>query len=398
VISGDKAERDAAHFSLVLGGPLYQMFRRAHLTGSALDLVRRRIIVIAGIAWVPLLVLSLVAGQAWGGGIQIPFLRDAEAHVRFLVALPLLIVAELVVHLRMRPVVQEFLDRGLVPDDARGRFDDAINSAIRLRNSVGAEVLLIAFVYIVGVGVFWRTQVALDLTTWYGVPVDGRLQPSPAGWWLGLVSLPFFQFLLLRWYWRIIIWTRFLWQVSRIKLQIIPAHPDRAGGMGFLSTLSYAFGPLLVAQGCLLAGLAADRILFAGAKLPEFRPEIVALVALMVFAVLVPTLVFSPQLANARRVGLREYGELAQRYVREFDQKWLRGGAPKDEAFVGSADVQSLADLGNSYEMVTQMRSVPFTLRTALQLAVFTLLPLLPLTLTMFSVDELVQRLLKIVF
>jgi hypothetical protein len=118
----------------------------------------------------------------------------------------------------------------------------------------------------------------------------------------------------------------------------------------------------------------------------------------MVFAVLAPTLVFSPQLANARRVGLREYGELAQRYVREFDQKWLRGGAPKDEAFVGSADVQSLADLGNSYEMVTQMRSVPFTLRTALQLAVFTLLPLLPLTLTMFSVDELVQRLLKIVF
>ena len=374
------------------------MFRRAHLSGSALDLVRRRVVVIAGLAWVPLMVLSLAAGQAWGGGIQIPFLRDVEAHVRFLVALPLLIVAELVVHMRMRPVVQEFLDRGLVPDDARGRFDDAIQSALRLRNSVAAEVLLIALVYIVGVGMFWRTQVALDLTTWYGTPVDGRLQPSPAGWWMGLVSLPFFQFLLLRWYWRIIIWTRFLWQVSRIKLHILPAHPDRAGGLGFLATLSYAFGPLLVAQGALLAGLAADRILFAGAKLPEFRPEIVALVSLMVFAVLAPTLVFSPQLANARRTGLREYGELAQRYVREFDHKWLRGGAPKDEAFVGSADVQSLADLGNSYEMVTQMRSVPFTFRTALQLALFTMLPLLPLTLTMFSVDELVQRLLKIVF
>jgi hypothetical protein len=390
--------RDAADFSLVLGGPLYQLLRKAHLTENALDLMRRRIVVISLLAWLPLLFLSLAAGQAWGGGIEVPFLWDVELHVRFLVALPLLIVAELVVHRRMRPVVQQFVDRGLIPHDARERFDAAIRSAMRLRNSLTAELLMIAFVYIVGVGILWRTQVALDVTTWYGVPGNGRLQPSPAGWWLGLVSLPFFQFLLIRWYWRIIIWGRFLWQVSRIPLALVPTHPDRAGGLGFLATLSYAFGPLLVAQGALLAGLAADRIFFAGAKLQDFRPEIVALVAVMVFAVLAPTLVFAPQLANLRRTGLREYGTLAQRYVREFDHKWLRGGSPADEPFVGSADVQSLADLGNSYDLVTRMRLVPFTIQTALELAAFTLLPLLPLTLTIFSVDELVQRLLKIVF
>ncbi len=118
----------------------------------------------------------------------------------------------------------------------------------------------------------------------------------------------------------------------------------------------------------------------------------------MVFAVLGPLLVFSPQLAAAKRAGLREYGTLAQRYVREFDQKWLRGGAPADEPLIGSADIQSLADLGNSFEVVKGMRLVPFTLRTVLQLAVVTLLPVAPLLLTMFSLEELLERLLKVVF
>ena len=92
-------------FSLVLGGPLFQLFRRLHLTGNALELVRRRIAVLALVAWVPLLVLSIIDGKAAGSAVKVPFLYDIDVHVRFLVALPLLIVAELIVHQRMRAVV-----------------------------------------------------------------------------------------------------------------------------------------------------------------------------------------------------------------------------------------------------------------------------------------------------
>jgi len=109
-------------------------------------------------------------------------------------------------------------------------------------------------------------------------------------------------------------------------------------------------------------------------------------------------LVFIPVLANAKRVGLREYGSLAQRYVQGFDEKWLRGGAPAGESFVGSGDIQSLADLNNSFEVVRGMRSLPITKEAVLRLAVFTLLPLLPLLLTMLSLEELLGRLLKVVF
>ena len=269
---------------------------------------------------------------------------------------------------------------------------------MRLRNSIAAEVLLIALVYGVGVLVVWRTQIALDAATWYRVAADGGWQRSLAGWWLGCVSVPIFQFILLRWYFRLFVWARFLWQVSRIELQLMPTHPDRCGGLGFLALASQAFAPVLVAQGLLLAGMIATQIFYAGAALPQFKVELIGLVAMMVFAILGPMLVFSRQLEAAKRTGLRDYGTLAQRYVREFDQKWLRGGAPDDEPLIGSADIQSLADLGNSFEVVKGMRFAPFTMRTVLQLAVATLLPVAPLLLTMISLEELLGRLLKAVF
>ena len=149
-------------FSLVLGGPLYQLFRRVHLSGNTLELVRRRVIAGVLLAWVPLLVLSALEGKLLGVTAAVPFLLDMEVHVRFLVALPLLISAELVVHQRMRLVVKQFLERKVIPEGDRTRFDAAIAAAFRLRNSLLAEVLLIAFVYGLGVLVFWRLYTALN--------------------------------------------------------------------------------------------------------------------------------------------------------------------------------------------------------------------------------------------
>jgi hypothetical protein len=142
----------------------------------------------------------------------------------------------------------------------------------------------------------------------------------------------------------------------------------------------------------------ANRIFFEGASLPDFKAELVVIVAFLLLLVLGPLLLFSSHLSAARRIGLREYGTLAQRYVREFDEKWLRGGAPAGEPLVGSADIQSLADLGNSFELVRSMRVVPITRDAVVQLAVITLLPVAPLLLTMISLEELLKRLLQVIF
>ncbi|PYM27237.1 MAG: hypothetical protein DME11_08985 [Candidatus Rokuibacteriota bacterium] len=395
--SGDPPARDPDDFSVVLGGPLYQLIRRAHLAGDALQLWRRRIVVIALVAWLPLLILSMLEKRAWGDAVAVPFLLDIEVHVRFLLTLPLLIVAELVVHQRMRPLVREFLERGLLPDASRARFDAAVAAAQRLRNSAVAEGLLIALVYVVGLLV-WPHYGELNVATWYAVPARGGRELSPAGWWFVYVSLPLFQFILLRWYFRLFVWIRFLAQVARCTLSLVPTHPDRVAGLGFLSGSVVAFAPLLAAHGTLLTGVIANRIFFQGAALLEFKVELVVVVAFLLLVVLGPLLLFTPHLATARRVGLREYGTLAQRYVRAFDDKWLRGGASAGEPLVGSADIQSLADLGNSFELVRSMRVVPITRDALLQLAVITLLPVAPLLLTMISLEELLKRLLQVVF
>jgi hypothetical protein len=394
----ESLSKHLSSFSLVSGGPFCQLLRRVHLCGSELERSGRRVVVLSLLAWLPLLVLSIAEGHAWGPAVTLPFLDDVEMHVRLLIALPLLLVAELVAHRRLPATVHQFVSRGLITDAARPRFDAAIASAVRLRDSAVAEALLIAFVYGVGVLVVWRTHIALDGASWYGAPMDGKLRPSLAGWWLGCVSLPLFQFLLLRWYFRLFIWARFLWQVSHLELSFMPAHPDRCGGLGFLASVGNTFTPLLLAQGAMLAGLIANRIFFAGATLPQFKVDLIGLVAVMVLAILGPLLVFSPKLEAVKRTGAREYALLAGRYVREFDHKWLRGGAPPDEGLIGSADIQSLADMSLSFDVVKGMRWVPFTLQTVLHMSVTTLLPVLPLMLTMISLQELLERLIKIVF
>jgi len=389
---------ESTDFSLVLGGPLFQLLRRAHLTGNALELLKQRIVVISLLAWLPLLLLSALEGQALGGNAAVPFLRDLEVHIKFLVIIPLLIVSELVVHQRMRFVVKQFRERRLIVENDLSGLDAAVARAFRLRNSVLAEVLLVLFVYIVGVLIVWRHYTTLATATWYAVPTGEGLKLSLSGVWYGYVSQPLFQFLLMRWYFRIFIWARFLWQVARLELSLIPTHPDRVCGLGFLSDTVYAFAPLAVAHGGLLAAFIANRIFYLGATLTQFKIEIAVLLVFVLCIVLGPLLLFAPKLAEAKRKGNREYGTLAERYVRDFEGKWLRGGAPADEPLVGSGDIQSLADISNSFEVVRTVRIVPVTKEGVLRLAVATLVPLVPLALTMMPLEELLKRLMSVVF
>lgn len=395
---GLKLLRDPPDFSLVLGGPLFQLLCRAHLADNALRMVRHRILAIALLAWLPLLVLCALEGHLLGGSVTVPFLKDVEVQIKLLVVLPLLLLAELLVHRRMRPVVREFLERRLIPEQALPRFDAAIASAFRLRNAVFPEVLLLAVVYGVGILIVWRQYIALATATWYATPAAGGSQLTLAGIWYGYVSLPCFQLLLLRWYFRLFIWARFLWQVSRLDLCLVPTHPDRVGGLGFLSQAAYALTLLAVAHGAMLAGSLAGRIFFLGAALPQFKAEIALLVIVLLCVILGPLLVFAPQLAAVKRRGLREYGTLAERYVREFDAKWLRAAAPAQEALLGSADLQSLADLANSYEVVRTMSLAPITKQAILRLAAATLLPLAPLLLTIMPLEELLKKLASMLF
>ena len=378
------------------GGGLDCLQRWARLSGDAPRQVRRRVAVFVLVAWLPLLLLSALAGQLIGGGLSVPFLRDIEAHVRFLVALPLLIIAEVEVHHRLPLLMSQFAERRLLPEHALPRFDAALSSASRLRKSVLADILIVALVYGFGILVLWRQYWTLDSATWYATPSSAGSTLTPAGIWYGFVSVPIVQFLLLRWYYRLFVWARFLWQVSRIELNLMPAHPDRVGGLGFISTVAHAFTMLALAHGAITCGQIAGRIFFAGARLPQFADALAGLVIFVLCIILGPLLFFAGQLRDAKKAGLAKYGKLAERYVRGFDGKWLEGAAPADDLLLGTPDIQSLADLANSYQVVQTMRLSPVSRESVLHLALATLVPVAPLLLTVFPLNELLKMLFGI--
>lgn len=384
-------------FSLVLGGPLFQVLRRVGLVDEALGLLHRRIIAGVLITWAPLLVLSALDGRLIGDARTMPFLTDVGAYLRFLVVIPLLLAAEVLVHRRMRPLVDEFGARNLVPHHQTPRFEAALGDALRLRNSVIAEVLLLVFVYVGDVFFTVRRYEALGGGGWYASASPGQML-SPAGMWLVFVSLPLVQFLLLRWYFRLFIWAVFLWRMSRLDLDLNALHPDKAGGLGFLSESLSAFAPLSGAQGVMVAGVLADRIFFGGAQVTDFEMEVIGAAVLLVILFVGPLTVFAPRLAHVKRAGLREYGGLAQTYVRGFRSKWFEGRPPTDEPLVGTGDIQSLADLGNSFGGAEAMRIAPIRAMELIYFLAAFLAPILPLALTMMSVNELLARIFELLF
>ena len=389
--SSASTPKPAEDFSLVLGGPLYQMYLRMQLLRPPADLVERRIIAFAVVTWLPLLVLSIASGTAFAG-LKVPFLVDLEVHVRFLLALPLLIGAEVLVYQRIRVTIRQFIDRGIVVPEDRSRFDQIIASTMRLRNSVVVEVALIVCSATFGYW-FWRENMLLRANTWYatiGPAGDNHL--TLAGFWYAFVSLNLFRFILLRWYFRFILWYIFLWRVSRLPLRLNPLHPDRAGGLGFIGNSVFALTPVLLAHTTVLAGFIAGRIWHEDMKLPAFQMEIAGVVVLLMVVALAPLTFFVLPLIRGKRTGSREYGLLAMQYVDDFREKWLRGARTEGEPLVGSADIQSLADLAGGHDVLREMRVFPFSRQSLMVLAVAIALPYLPLTLTMIPFEELVSR------
>ena len=387
---------DDDDLSLVLGGPLYNLYLCARLSTPPLGLVRRRAVVLSLACWLPLLLLSLSQGHALGG-VPVPFLLDVEVHSRFLAALPLLIVAELIAHKRIVVVVRQFLERHIIAPEDRASFAEIISSTMRLRNSVLFEAVLLVFCFTIGNWV-WKEQLALKIPTWYEVNSGGGTHLTAAGYWYEFLSLPVFRFILFRWYFRLFLWYRLLWRVRALPLHLNLYHPDRAGGLGFLSASIFAFTPVLLAHTTFLAGFIGDRILHAGATLLTFRMEILGSLLFLFLLVLTPLSLFIVQLEKARRVAIREYGILASDYVNDFRQKWVQHTSLETEPLLGTPDIQSLADLGNAFKSISDMSVLPFGKDAVVRLGGVLVIPLLPLALTMVPLKQIVDWLIKLAF
>lgn len=239
-----------------------------------------------------------------------------------------------------------------------------MRSVSRLRDSVVPEAFLLGLV-IASAAAGVRVDLPAGISTWQAIATEAGPRLTLAGWWYAGVALPIFQFVALRWAWRIVLWVVFLWRLSRLDLRLIPAHPDLSGGLGPLGTAQSNFCILSFTGSIVVAGTLGEQMLFAGATINALKLPVLGIVVANLIWVLGPLFLFLPRLFLARRQGLREYSHLAVDYTRSFDVKWIRAQPQPDDSLLGTPDIQSLADLANSFAVVERMRLVPFGRRLA---------------------------------
>jgi hypothetical protein len=367
---------------LFAGGPPFRFETWLLLRRGNQHLVGREAVFAAGLAWLPLALLTAAHGDF------ADFLQDIGAHARYLIALPVLILAEWKTIPTLGAVANHFVASGLVREEDLPRFADAVARTRRLLVSRLADVVVVLGAFYLAY--LWTHSAPRHLVPeWYrGAQGEPR---SVAGGWHMLMSLPLLLVMLLGWTWRVAIWAYFLWRVSKLNLRLVPTHPDRAGGLLFISNCTRAFALPAAGISVIAAGAVANQVAH-GAVLTSFKYELITVVAISLVLFVLPLMVFSDKLYLRWREARLDYGMLALRAGWELHQRWIALPSSGSDLL----DTDTFEDAHNLYSVagnVYQMRFLPLDKRSAFTLIQAALIPFLPVVLLAVPPDELLREL-----
>jgi hypothetical protein len=371
-------------FSL-LGGPLHRL-------GSGLGLVRGGTntfalgLALGLLSWTILLALAFIDGESqWLFSISV-----VAGHFRLLVIIPLLFLCETSLDPRMREFVRTIVRSGVVPENALPGLRSEVARTDRWKNSWWPDTLCLLAAVLLSL---MAPQLHLSGKTATFDPSRALTDIPLAGLWYWIVCLPLFRFLVFRWILRIAFWWYFLWRVAKLDLHLLPSHPDGAAGLGYLEVTQTHFTSLVLAISIVVSASFAEEISSGKAVFEVIYPALALTLLFDLALILGPLSVFAFKLRACQEKGLRDYTEFAARYVSDFERKWLNPAASSKQPLLGTSDIQSLADLSNSFAIVRNMRWVPVSTRLFITIAVAALLPMLPLFLFKYPIGELIQKL-----
>jgi hypothetical protein len=377
-------------FSLVRDDAWYRLQRVLRLVpADGKDGIFRRILFFIVLAWLPLVAWALATGRAFECATGEPLLRHYGTHARYLVALPALIFGERVAQSVMKRLLPRFVSSGCVPEEKIPAFRGIIASMIRLRNST------LPWIGIAGVILLWifvpDTGLRLEELDW--ARTDGGL--GFGGWWFLLVSRPVFQIFLFAWLWRVLLFGVLLKRVAGLGLDLVPNHPDRLGGLGFVPGFPVLFAPFAFALSCILASKWAHDIVWHGAHVRDFKLLAGLFVAVLLLVCLSPLTVFMPLLKRTRRKALADYGNLIARHGRLVHREWIEGRPVADRALLEAPELGPACDIGAIHDSVVAMRNIPLTKASVLVLVLPAAVPLLIGATIEIPIVELLGKLFK---
>ena len=374
------------------GGPPSRIQRSLGLVKPDQPRVIRRALLAAGIAWLPLAILTIAHSVLFRDGSAGWFFGDFAVHARYLVAVPVLILAEVDCIPRLEKIVRQFVDTGLISNADLPRYQRAVASTRRLVDSTWADVIAVVLAY---AAVIWITSSLTPalVAHWQR---DGSSNLAFAGWWHAFVSLPLLLIFFFGWLWRVVLWGRFLVLVSRLDLQLLPSHPDKVGGLKFVNTSLRGFRLISFGMGAIAAGSVADRVVYYGENLLRFRGLMIGLAVTVLILFAGPLTVFVARLRQARRRGYFEYGLLANRLGREFEAKWLSASTEVKQDILQQPDFSATTDFYGVASNVYEMRDVPFTLRDLIGPVAPALLPFAVVALFTIPIQVVIDSTIKL--
>jgi hypothetical protein len=386
-------DSDVAPFN---GGPFSDALKAIRLT--AIPYNWRAIAAALLVGWVPLVVLAAFEGNLVGPTPKEAILYDIAIFVRYVISLPLLLVAEPFCLPALAAIVRVFGESNLVrdPEDLK-RYHALVETTPRLLKSrvVALAILALAYAQVYALrasllptfGDTWRTRI-----------VGGSPVLTPAGWWLALVSLPIFLAAVYAWGWRLFLWARLLWHLGQMDLRLVVTHPDLVGGIGFVSRAARVLSLVAFAVACVPAGMVADLVLFDGRDIREFEIPVAVIVVVLVALIVGPQTFLYPAVRRARLRGVIEYGVLARSFGQRLHEKWIvENKAQADRSTLEVPDFSAGTDLYQVVERVQQMRWLPVTFKDIGRVAAATALPFVPVLLTQVPAKQVWETMVKLV-
>ena len=382
---------DAYYFSPVRGGPFHWLREAAGLLPEGGLGLARRIVALVAVTWLPVVTGALTAGQAFAGQVDDPLFRHFAVHARLLLGVPLLIVAEAGMERRIPALVRFFVTSGLVDATTMPRFRAALDAAARLRDSVVGSLFVLAVA--IGVVVAASTlSIHNDELSW-AVANEANRSLGFAGAWYVYVSRPIFAGLLAIWAWRLLVLWFLVWRLSQLELRLVPTHPDRVGGLGFLEGAAVATAPVVFAMSAVLASIWGHQILYHGVHVDSIKPLAGVFVAGMLIVFNGPLLVMGRTLGAYRREKMLEYSELVARHGRLVHRKWIEKEDVGATEILEAPELGPSADINTTFEAVARMRMAPIGKRSLLPVAFASALPLLPVFAIEVPIKDMVKSL-----
>jgi hypothetical protein len=372
--------------SLVRGGLFYRAQQLVGLIHPNRWNLGRRIIILIAVGWLPMLLIT--AFSNWGSMPSL--LTDYRAHSRLLVGVPVLLLWEPLVESSFREVFAHIRHASLLEAPDVAYMDRIIAALARLRDSFLPELAILVLVVLRTVTAY-RGQV--DATPWLGQAAGADFHLTAAGWYAILVSVSLYQFLLGLSLWKWLPWTFFAFKLSRRNMKLVPTHPDKTGGLGFLGMTSLAFAPVAFSAVTVIGGTWRHEILHQGAHLMHFKLQAVALVVIIVLFALGPLVFFAAPLAALRHRGILEYGILGQKSSTAFHAKWILHGVGEQTEFLHALDSSVLSSYGVNYNQIEGLKPFPSDRIALYALAVATVIPALPVVLAELPLTVVLKEL-----